>query len=257
MKLILLLVFLFPAINFPDENLEKINTSVFDWEKMKVEKTKSGERRQILEGKTNVFDYFEIHVTTLNPGNAPHGSHVHADMEELIIVKEGLVEQNINGDKKFLGPGSVVLALPGDEHGIRNAGETDASYFIIRWKTSQKSNLTQIEKTGSSGFYKWEDIEFQTTSKGGKRQFMDRPTVLLENLEMHVTTLNEGIMSHAEHVHSNEEIILVMKGEVEESIDGTPHRLGPGSLIFLTDNVPHGIKNAGKGQCEYFAFKWK
>jgi (S)-ureidoglycine aminohydrolase len=258
MKLILLLVvFLFPSLNFPDENPEKINTSVFDWKKMKVEKTKSGERRQILEGKTNVFDYFEIHVTTLNPGNAPHGSHVHADMEELIIVKEGLVEQNINGDKKLLGPGSVVLALPGDEHGIRNAGDTEASYYIIRWKTSKKDNLVQTEKTGSSGFYNWNDIEFLPTAKGGKRQFMNRPTVLLENLEMHVTTLNEGIMSHAEHVHSNEEIILVIKGEVEESIDGIPHRLGPGSLIFLTDNVPHGIKNAGKGQCEYFAFKWR
>ncbi len=258
MKLILILfVILFAALNFPNDNLEKINTSVFDWEQLKVEKTKSGERRQILEGKTNVFDYFEIHVTTLSPGNAPHGSHVHADMEELIIVKEGLVEQNINGDKKILGPGSVVLALPGDEHGIRNAGNSNASYYIIRWKTSKKENLVQTEKTGSSGFYNWDDIKFQTTAKGGKRQFMDRPTVLLENLEMHVTTLNEGIMSHEEHVHSNEEIILVIKGEVEESIDGIPHRLGPGSLIFLTDNVPHGIKNAGKGQCEYFAFKWK
>jgi len=79
---------------------------------------------------------------------------------------------------------------------------------------------------------------------------------LLKDLEMHVTTLNEGITSHEEHVHSNEEIILVIKGEVEESIDGTPHRMGPGSLILLTDNVSHGIKNVGKGQCEYFAFKW-
>lgn len=257
MKIIALFILLLPALNFPDENLEKIKTSVFDWEKMKVEQTNSGERRQILEGKTNVFDYLEIHVTTLSPGNAPHGSHVHADMEELIIVKEGLVEQIINGDKKLLGPGSVVLALPGDEHGIRNAGNSDASYYIIRWKTSKKDNFIQTEKTGSSGFYKWDEIKFQTTAKGGKRQFMDRPTVLLENLEMHVTTLNEGVTSHAEHVHSNEEIILVIKGEVEESIGGIPHRLGPGSLIFLTDNVPHGIKNAGKGQCEYFAFKWK
>lgn len=258
MKLFVLsTIFLLQPSGFPNENREKLNTSVFDWEHLKVEKTRSGERRQIMEGKTNIFDYFEIHVTTLNPGNEPHGSHVHADMEELIIVKEGLVEQTINGENKLLGPGSVVLALPGDEHGIKNAGETDASYFIIRWKTNQKSNLRQTEKTGNSAFYNWDNIEFKSTAKEGKRQFMDRPTVLLENLEMHVTTLNEGITSHEEHVHANEEIILVIKGEVEESIDGIPHRLGPGSLIFLTDNVPHGIKNAGKGQCEYFAFKWK
>ena len=85
---------------------------------------------------------------------------------------------------------------------------------------------------------------------------MRRPTGILSELEMHVTTLNENTMSHAEHVHDPEEIILVIRGEVEESIDGTPYKVGPGSLILLMDRVPHGIKNAGKGQCEYFAFKW-
>ena len=73
---------------------------------------------------------------------------------------------------------------------------------------------------------------------------------------MHVTTLNEGLISHAEHVHANEELIIVKKGTVEESIDGQTHLLGPGSVILLTDEVSHGIKNAGKGQCEYYALKW-
>jgi len=49
--------------------------------------TKSGEKRPVFEGYTNSLIYFEVHVTTLNPGKAPHGSHVHTDMEELIIVK--------------------------------------------------------------------------------------------------------------------------------------------------------------------------
>jgi (S)-ureidoglycine aminohydrolase len=256
MKLYLfILPFVFSGI-FSQVNEGKLTTKVYDWNKLKVEKTNSGERRQVMEGKSNALDYLEIHVTTLNPGKAPHGSHVHADMEELIIVKEGKIEQSINGVKKILGPGSVILALPGDDHGIWNAGDTQASYYIIRWKTDQPVNTARAKESGGSAFYNWNDVEFQTTSKGGKRQFMNRKTALLDNLEMHVTTLNEGIMSHAEHVHSNEEIILIINGEAEESINGTPHRMGPGSLVFLTDEVPHGIKNAGKGQCSYFAFKW-
>ena len=255
-SLILLFTFVFSGIFAQSQTTEKLNTAVYDWNKMEVVKTNSGEKRQIFEGQTNVLSYFEAHVTTLNPGKAPHGSHVHSDIEELIIVKEGLIEQSINGTKKVVGPGSVILALPGDDHGIWNAGDTQASYYIIRWKTDGQPNTEQSKLSGGSKFYDWKAIEFQTTKKGGKRQFMQRPTSLLKDLEMHVTTLNEGITSHEEHVHSNEEIILVIKGEVEESIDGTPHRMGPGSLILLTDNVSHGIKNVGKGQCEYFAFKW-
>ena len=258
MKLIIFILMIMVSGTFAfSQNMKKLNTYVYDWNKLEVKKTNSGEKRQIFEGHTNDLSYFEVHVTTLNPGKAPHGSHVHTDMEELIIVKEGLVEQSINGNKKVVGPGSVILALPGDDHGIWNAGDTQASYYIIRWKTGDDPNIERAKQSGGSKFYDWNDIEFKSTSKGGKRQFMQRTTALLEELEMHVTTLDEGVTSHGEHVHESEEIILVIKGEVEESINGTGHRVGPGSLILLMDNVPHGIQNVGKGQCEYFAFKWK
>lgn len=247
---------IFSGLPFQNNNSVKLKTAVYKWEDLKTEKTNSGKRIQIMEGKTNDLSYLEAHLTALNPGKAPHESHTHTDMEELIIVKEGLIETTVNGNKKVVGPGSVILALPGDEHGIWNAGDTEASYYIIRWKTDQTPNLVRAKESGSSMFYDWNNIEFQTTSKGGKRQVMDRSTSLLSQLEMHVTTLNEGVTSHTEHVHANEEIILIMKGDVEESINGTQNRMGPGSLIFLTDEIPHGIKNVGRGQCEYFAFKW-
>ena len=256
MKSIILLVGLLLTGMFSQTNQQvKLKTMVYDWQKLKTEETSTGKKVQILEGKTNALNYLEAHVTTLKPGKAPHGSHVHTDMEELFIVKEGLIETTVSGNKKVVGPGSVILALPGDEHGIWNAGETEASYYIIRWKTDQAPDLARAKQSGGSKFYDWNDIEFQTTSKGGKRQVMQRPTSLLSELEMHVTTLNEGVTSHAEHVHSNEEIILIIKGEVEESINGTPYRMGAGSLILLTDEDPHGIRNVGNGQYEYFAFK--
>ena len=255
--LILTLTLIMSGSSAFTQNLEKLNSFVYNWNDLEVVETKSGEKRPVFEGYTNSLIYLEVHVTTLNPGKAPHGSHVHTDMEELIIVKEGKVEQSINGAKKVLGPGSVILASPGDDHGIWNAGETQALYYIIRWKTKEPLDLKRSKEAGGSQFYNWNDIDFRTTAKGGKRQFMQRPTATLEELEMHVTTLNEGVTSHDEHVHVSEEIILVLKGEVEESINGIQHRAGPGSLILLLDSASHGIRNAGKGQCEYFAFKWK
>ena len=87
-------IFSFPAFS---QDMKKLKTYAYNWNDLPVKKTNSGEKRQIFEGYTNTLSYFEVHVTTLNPGKAPHGSHVHTDMEELIIVKEGTVEQSING----------------------------------------------------------------------------------------------------------------------------------------------------------------
>jgi (S)-ureidoglycine aminohydrolase len=232
-----------------------LKANVHNWNKLEVKQTKSGERRQILDGKTEVFDHFEIHVTTLKPGKAPHGSHTHKDHEELIIVKEGQIRQTIGEQSRILGPGSIILAMPGDEHGISNAGETNASYYIIKWKTGNFS-LDQKTSDNKSVMMDWNDFDFVTTKKGGRRQVMREATSMVDELEMHVTTLNEGMKSHDQHTHLDEEIIVVLKGEVEEMIDDKPYRAEAGSLIYLSSMIPHGIRNVGKGQCEYYAIRW-
>lgn len=253
----LLFSLLFSSLSGFSQNLVKLKSFAYNWNDLTVEQTNSGERRQIFEGRTNTLAYFEVHVTTLKPGNAPHESHVHSDMEEMIIVKEGKIEQRINGQKQILGPGSVALALPGDQHGISNAGETTASYYILRWKTDKSIDTDHVKNGGGSQYYDWNDIDVRATEKGYHRQFMNRPTSMLDELEMHVTTLKEGISSHGEHIHEAEEMVIITKGTVEKSINGSQYTLGPGSLILLVDKVPHGIKNIGDGPCEYFAFRWE
>ncbi len=234
---------------------EKLESKVHNWNTLEVQSTNSGERRQILDGQSKVFERLEIHVTTLRPGKAPHGSHTHQDFEELIIVKEGKIKQTVGSEERILGPGSIVLAMPGDEHGLSNAGKTNASYYIIKWRTHdfKKPSTTSSQK---SLMYDWNEFEYKKTSKGARRTVLRQATSMLQELEMHVTTLNEGITSHGQHTHGDEEIILILKGEVEELIDDQPHKAEAGSLIFLNSNIPHGIRNIGEGQCEYFAIRW-
>ncbi len=228
---------------------------VHNWNKLEVQATSSGERRQILNGQTQVFDHFEIHATTLKPGKAPHKSHTHQDIEELIIVKEGLIKQTVGKEEKILGPGSVILAMPGDEHGLSNAGTSNATYYIIKWRTNDFSASSNTGQQ-SSLMLDWKDFDYKKTSKGGRRAVLRQPTIMLDELEMHVTTLNEGMKSHDQHTHADEEIILVLKGEVEELIDNQPYSAEAGSLIFLNADIPHGIRNIGNGPCEYFAIRW-
>ena len=239
------------------ENEEALPSGVYDWNKIKSERTATGERRQFIEAPTSIFESFKVHVTTLEPGLAPHGSHTHSDMEELVLVKEGYVTITINGKTTMLSPGSIAFAEIGDEHGIHNAGNTRATYYIIRWASSSPVDHERGKAGGGSVAIDYNTMAYKVTNKGGRRAVMQRPTSATDELEMHITTLNEGVKSHDQHTHGDEEIIVVLKGEVEEMIKDQPYRLGPGSLIYLAANDPHGIRNAGAGQCEYYAIRWK
>ena len=113
-----------------------LSSTIYDWNSIKVEVTKTGERRQFLQAPTPTLDELELHVTTLNPGEAPHPPHKHPD-EELIIIKEGTVESTVNGITKRVGPGSVIFQASNQLHGLKNVGTTQAVYHVIKWKTEK------------------------------------------------------------------------------------------------------------------------
>ena len=114
----------------------KLSSSVFDWEKLKVTPTKNGARREVVNSPTVTCVSFEGHVTTLNPGESPHPAHHHPD-EELVVVKEGLMEATINGVSQRGGPGSIFFYASNDEHGMKNVGSTTATYYVFRIVTEK------------------------------------------------------------------------------------------------------------------------
>jgi len=108
-----------------------LGSAAFDWARLAAVPTKSGERRDILDSPTPTLARLESHVTTLRPGEAPHASHAHPD-EEIVIVKEGGLEVTIGDRVEHVGPGSMIFFASNEPHGVRNAGETPATYYIIR-----------------------------------------------------------------------------------------------------------------------------
>jgi len=107
-------------------------SGVYAWDELPVEKTASGERRAIFDSVTATVDRLETHITTIEAGKASHDAHRHPD-EELVFVREGVVEATINGVPKKAPAGSVIFYAANDLHGMRNAGEGRASYFVLRW----------------------------------------------------------------------------------------------------------------------------
>ena len=126
---------------------------------------------------------------------------------------------------------------------------------MIEWD-ADKVGKAFTPKKNALTIYDYDKLAFRKTEKGGRRNVERAPTPTLQELEMHITTLNEGQKSHDPHVHDDEEIILVLQGKVEEMVNGTPYLLGPGSVIYLHAMDAHGIRNAGEGACEYYAIRW-
>jgi quercetin dioxygenase-like cupin family protein len=115
-----------------------MQSSLFDWNAVPVKPTEVGAVRQFFRAPTATLEELECHVTTLNPGMASHPPHKHPN-EELIVVKEGLVEVLVNGELKKAGPGSVIFNASNQLHGIKNVGTGPATYHVFNWRSAAKT----------------------------------------------------------------------------------------------------------------------
>jgi quercetin dioxygenase-like cupin family protein len=108
----------------------KLSSRVYVFEDLPVRQNGRNVGRPILDGLTHSGFPLEIHMTELPPGQAPHGAHSHPN-DEMVIVHEGTVEVTVLGKATRLTPGSVAYINSGEEHGLRNAGETRCRYYIV------------------------------------------------------------------------------------------------------------------------------
>lgn len=107
-----------------------------------------------------------------------------------------------------------------------------------------------------STIFDWKDMTPAPNKTGEVRQVVRRPTATLDELEMHVTTLNPGESPHAPHQHPDEELVIIKQGTVESLNNGELKRVGPGSVIFQAANQLHAIKNVGTEPAIYHVIKW-
>lgn len=99
----------------------------FDGEKM--EKTAAGYQywfvdKDFLDGRT-------IKLSVVGPGKASHPPHKHAE-DEFFFILEGKAEFYLAGEKEVVGPQTCLYCPSFVEHGIRNAGDTDLKYLVIK-----------------------------------------------------------------------------------------------------------------------------
>ncbi|WP_114749645.1 cupin domain-containing protein [Pleomorphovibrio marinus] len=247
----LLLISLLFALKSSAQQLP-LPSGAYEFSMLPVVKNDAGEKRHLFNWPTKTLDNFQVDIYTLFQDKERTEESSDFGKEKLVLVIKGTLEISHANEKQQLTERSIALISKEQQAHYKNTGADNAIFYVIQWDSG---NLNDAAYENSWTFI-YDEMEFKSNVKGGRRDVMEAPTKTLSELEMHITTLLEGEKSHDPHVHPDEEIIVVLQGEVEEMINGTPYRLGPGSMIFLSAMDPHGIRNIGKGTCEYYAIRW-
>jgi mannose-6-phosphate isomerase-like protein (cupin superfamily) len=94
-----------------------------------IEETKVGYQywfadKSFLDGRT-------IKLSVVAPHSATHEPHSHSE-DEFFFVLEGTAEFFLNGERKTAGSYTSFYCPSWSEHGIRNVGDTELKYLVIK-----------------------------------------------------------------------------------------------------------------------------
>jgi quercetin dioxygenase-like cupin family protein len=80
--------------------------------------------RDFIDGRT-------LKMSVVAPHAATHAPHSHPE-DEIFFVLEGTAEFILDGKAKVAGPNSSFYCPSNMQHGIRNVGDTELKYLVIK-----------------------------------------------------------------------------------------------------------------------------
>jgi uncharacterized cupin superfamily protein len=104
-----------------------------DWDQWSVQENEKGERRQVFDRFTAMFQKMELHVTSLNGGLASHSPHKHPQ-EELIFVRKGTGVVLLGETTQNVAAGDLIFFSSGTLHALKNSGTTPLEYFALQFQ---------------------------------------------------------------------------------------------------------------------------
>jgi quercetin dioxygenase-like cupin family protein len=121
---------------------------------------------------------------------------------------------------------------------------------------SSFATLVAQKSVQKSTVYDWSTADTKPNDWGRVRQVTRTPTPTLDELEIHISTLNPGKSPHAPHQHQHEELLIIKEGTLETFQSGATRRVGPGGIIFQASNELHNVTNVGQTPATYFVIGW-
>ena len=90
-----------------------------------------GESRDVLRGTLPTGEIVVVHESDQPAGTPPNPPHT-IQHSEIILVLQGSILFEHNGQSDKAGPGSVILVPPGTLHQLRNVGTDTAKYCVVQ-----------------------------------------------------------------------------------------------------------------------------
>lgn len=112
-----------------EEQTYTIENCVSMFDPAGIDSTKAGYQywfvdKDFLDGRT-------LKMSVVAPKKATHPPHSHEE-DEFFFVLEGTAEFYLDGKTKVAGPYASFYCPPHSLHGIRNVGDTELKYLVIK-----------------------------------------------------------------------------------------------------------------------------
>jgi len=255
-KIILLLSCCIPSIIWAQT--DSILSGIYSWKAPAQQVQKNILSTTLFEGKVYDMEWLQMSANSVKPMNKKIQQQVPANEEHLMIVKSGTITLGLKDSTWTIGAGSTALLMPGEKYTLQNTGTGPGDFYEMKYRSKLPVNPARAKDAGGSLVSNWNNIAFVPNDiGGGRRNFFNRSTAMAKKLEIHVTTLKEGIRSHDPHTHRAEEVIIVIDKKTEMQIADKFYKGATGNIYYLGSNLSHAIRNDDTVPCTYFAIQFE
>ncbi|WP_438482803.1 cupin domain-containing protein [Oleiharenicola lentus] len=112
-----------------------IDQCVNTFDSAKSKKTKAGSEYWFAD--RDFADLTTVKLSVVGVGQATHAPHRHVE-DEFFFILEGKAEFYLDGERRVAGPMTSLYAPSNREHGIRNAGDTELRYLVLKKYADKK-----------------------------------------------------------------------------------------------------------------------
>ncbi len=111
-------------------NDQALPSAIYDFKDLKVEKSKGRDYIPVFEGTTSNGQHLSMHESGVAPGGVVHEMYSHPG-DELFLVREGMLEVEMEGKRSQVGPGGVAYVASNTRYAVRNTGKEWTRYFVF------------------------------------------------------------------------------------------------------------------------------